>query len=254
MIGHTTYGRGLEKVLVIHDWFSDCTSYEAIIPYLDTQRFTYAFVDLRGYGKSKSIQGECTVEEASLDAITLANHLKWDQFHVIGHSMSGMIAQRIALDATDRVKSMAAIAPVPACGSPVPEEILSFLEDAARHNDTSAMQIVGFMTSNKLTNSFYEYKVKRWRETSLADARVAYLHMFAQTDFSNQIQGLKTPVLVIIGGQDAEGHSESVMQATFMKWYPNAELATIHDSGHYPMQETPVYLLSLIEGFLEKHP
>ncbi len=253
MIGHTTYGRGLEKVLVMHDWFSDCSSYEALIPYLDTQHFTYVFMDLRGYGKSKSIQGECTVEEAASDAIALADHLKWDQFHVVGHSMSAMIAQRVLLDAADRVKSFVAITPVPACGSPAPEEVIAFLEDAARSNDNSAMQIVGFMTSNKLPTTFYEYKVKRWRDTSLADARAAYLHMFSQTDFSHQVQGLKIPVLVIVGGQDAEGYSEPVMQSTFMKWYQNSELAIIQNAGHYPMQETPLYLLSLIEGFLEKH-
>ena len=71
--------------------------------------------------------------------------------------------------------------------------------------------------------------------------------------FSNQIQGLKTPILVIVGGHDAEGHSEVVMQATFMKWYPNAELAVIQNAGHYPMQETPMYLLGLVEGFLGKY-
>jgi hypothetical protein len=55
---------------------------------------------------------------------------------------------------------------------------------------------------------------------------------------------------VIIGGHDAEGHSESVMKETFLKWYPKAKLAIIQNSGHYPMQETPLYLLGLIENFL----
>ncbi|MBY0281090.1 MAG: alpha/beta hydrolase [Alphaproteobacteria bacterium] len=253
MIGQKTYGTGLNKVLVMHDWFCDSTSYDALIPFLDTTLFTYVFMDLRGYGKSKSIQGECSVEEAAGDAIALVNHLKWDQFHVVGHSMSGMIAQRIALEAEDRVKSVIAITPVPACGSPVPEEVLAFLKDAAVSNDQSAGQIIGFMTSGKLPMRFVDYKVKEWRTTSLPEARAAYLHMFSETNFADQVKGLKTPFLVIAGGNDAEGYSESVMKETFLKWYPNAELAMIANSGHYPMQETPLYLLNLIEGFLGRH-
>jgi len=253
MIGHKTYGHGLEKVLIMHDWFCDSTSYDAIIPFLDTTLYTYAFMDLRGYGKSKSIQGECSVEEATQDAIALADHLKWNRFHVVGHSMSGMIAQRIALEATDRVKSVVAITPVPACGSPVPDEVLEFLENAATNNDQSAGQIIGFMTSGKLPMRFADYKVKEWRTTSIPEARAAYLRMFAQTNFADQVKGLKTPFLVIVGGHDAEGYSEAVMRETFLKWYPNAELVTINHSGHYPMQEAPLYLLSLIEGFIGRY-
>ena len=253
MIGHKTYGNGYNKVLVMHDWFSDCSSYDSVIPFLDTTLFTYVFMDLRGYGKSKSIQGECSVQEAVGDAIALVNHLKWDQFHIIGHSMSAMIAQQIALEAEDRVKSVIAITPVPACGSPVPEEVLEFLEDAAICNDQSAAQIIGFMTSGKLPMHFADYKVKEWRRTSAPEARTAYLHMFTQTDFSQQVKGLRVPFFVIIGSHDAEAYSEFVMRETFLKWYPNAELAVIANSGHYPMQETPLYLLSLIEGFLGRH-
>lgn len=253
MIGHKTYGTGFNKVLGIHDWFCDSTSYSSIIPFLDTTQFTYAFMDLRGYGKSKSMAGEFSLEEAVQDAISLANHLKWDLFNVIGHSMSGMIVQRIAQMVEYRIKSVIAITPVPASGSPVSEEIFSLLKDAAIDNDQSAAEIIGFMTSGKLPMSFSHYKVKEWRLTSTPKARVGYLHMFSESNFSDQIKGLKTPFLVIVGQYDTEGYNEFMMRQTFLKWYPNAELVTLANSGHYPMQEAPLYLLSLIENFLEKH-
>lgn len=253
IIGHSIFGHGKERVLVMHDWFCDVTSYDPVRPYLDPTTFTYAFMDLRGYGKSKSIPGECSAEEAALDAIALADHLKWDRFHVIGHSMTGMVAQLIALKAQDRIKSVTAITPVPACGSPAPDDVMGFLEDAASANDESAGQIVGFMTGGRHAQSFIDYKVSRWRETSLPQARVAYLHMFAQTDFSDKIKGLKTPFLILVGAHDAEGHSAPVMQQTFCQYYPNVELVTIQNAGHYPMQETPVFLAGTFETFMRKH-
>lgn len=252
-IGHSIFGQGRERVLVMHDWFCDATSYDSMRPYLDPKTFTYAFMDLRGYGKSKTTPGECTAEEAAQDAIALADSLKWDQFHVVGHSMTGMVAQLIALMAPDRIKSVTAITPVPACGSPVPEEVMGFLENAAESNDESARQIVGFMTGGRHDKPFIEYKVSRWRETSVPQARIAYLHMFAQTDFSNKVKGLKTPFLVLVGAHDAEGHSVTVMKETFCQYYPNVELVTIQNAGHYPMQETPVFLAGILERFIRKY-
>jgi 3-oxoadipate enol-lactonase len=62
-------------------------------PYLDSNAFTYVFADIRGYGESRDIKGEFTAKEVAKDIITLANHLDWDQFNLIGHSMTGMVVQ-----------------------------------------------------------------------------------------------------------------------------------------------------------------
>jgi pimeloyl-ACP methyl ester carboxylesterase len=253
MLGYKTYGNGKEKVLALHDWFCDSSSYDPVLSYLDTDTFTYVFPDLRGYGKSKSIQGECTVEEASQDLLALIHHLKWDAFHFIGHSMCGMIAQYVAALIPQQIKSVVAITPVPASGSPAPEDVMGFLEDAANTNDESARQIVHFMTGNRHNATFVNFKVKKWRETSEPQARIAYLHMFAETNFENKVKGLKTPFLVIIGAHDAAAHQENVMKETFVRWYPHTELVTFCDAGHYPMQESPVTLASTVEKFMQKH-
>ncbi len=250
MIGYKTFGTGPEHVLVMHDWFCDCTSYSPVLPYLDGKAFTYVFADLRGYGKSKTISGEFTVGEASRDVLQLCDSLKWDRFHVVGHSMSAMVAQYVAMKATDRVKSVICITPVPACGSPAPANMMSFLEDAARSNDSGARQVVGFMTGGRQGEGFVNFKVQKWRDCSTPEARVAYLHMFAETDFSDQVQGLQVPFFVVVGAHDAEGHSEAVMNKTFMQWYPHCTVEVLQNTGHYPMQETPVYLATVLEKFL----
>lgn len=250
-ISYRTYGHGSERVIVMHDWFG--TSYEPIQPYLNIKKFTYAFVDLRGYGRSKGISGECSVEEATQDIIQVADALKWNQFHLIGHSMSGMIAQYLAYKDQKRILSCIAITPVPACGSPVPEDVKAFLENGAGNNDDIAAQIIGYMISHRYGKHFTDLKVQQWRENSSPEARIAYLHMFTETNFADLIKGLKTPVLVIAGAHDSEGSREPVMQETFGKWYPNVQIVVLEGTGHYPMQEVPVSLASTIEAFLEKN-
>lgn len=58
----------------------------------------------------------------------------------------------------------------------------------------------------------------------------------------------------IIGGRkDLPGFQESKYKATFVPWYANVEMRFISDAGHYPMQETPVLLATLLEEFLRTH-
>lgn len=247
-IGYHLFGSGKENVLVLHNWFSDCSSYEPMLPYLDVKRFTYLFMDLRGYGRSKNVIGKYSVQEASDDALKLTHDLGWKQFHIISHSMSGMIAQKIAMDHSAHIKSIIAITPVPASGTPKSPELMAFLEKAALSHDSNAIECVHLLTRHRHSNVFAINMVNYWRTCSTSEARLAYLHMFSNTDFSDSVKGLKTPILVLFGEYDLEGE-ERLLRGTFLEWYPNAQLKCCKNAGHFPMQETPGPLASIIEQF-----
>jgi 3-oxoadipate enol-lactonase len=104
ILGHKLLGSGPEKVLVMHNWVATHRSFEPVWPMLDGNRFTDAFMDHR-YGLSRQIAGEYTASEAAGDGLHVAGAFGWQRFHVIGHSMSGMVARRLALDAPPRIKS-----------------------------------------------------------------------------------------------------------------------------------------------------
>ncbi|MDB5638987.1 MAG: hypothetical protein JWP51_3895, partial [Bradyrhizobium sp.] len=118
MVWHKAIGNGPTKVVVIHGWFWDHRVCTPIFDCLDTVSYTYAFLDIRGYGNSRHISGEYTIGEVAADAIALAEELGWREFHVVGHSMGGKAAQKVAMDAAARVKSVVAVTPVPASALP----------------------------------------------------------------------------------------------------------------------------------------
>ena len=99
ILGHELFGSGAEGVIVMHDFYGCRDTWAFARNFFDTRRFTWAFTEVRGYGESRHITGQYTPVEASADIMGLADNLGWERFHIVGHSMSGMLAQRVVLDA-----------------------------------------------------------------------------------------------------------------------------------------------------------
>lgn len=258
LLGHSTFGQGPEKVLVFHDWMGDSNNYSPVLPFLDPYSFTYVFADLRGYGQSLHLNGNYNAEEGARDAFELADHLGWDRFHLIGHSMSGMIVQRMALDdwhsGNRKLKSLIGITPVSANGYPADDDTKAFLWSIIQKREESE---IGFslLTGQRLLASWSRMKTVRHLETSSKEAMEGYYTMWLEYDFSEELKSAKVeiPILVIGGRQDLPGFQEPHLQSTFGTWYPNIEFCFITDAGHYPMQETPVYLATQLQKFISKH-
>lgn len=258
ILGHSVYGQGEEKVMVFHDWMGDAANYEPLIPYLDPVSYTYVFADIRGYGKSRHLAGAYSAEEVAADAFRLANTLGWKRFHVIGHSMTGMAVQRMAVDdrisGAKRLKSVIAITPVSADGYPADEGTKKFLWDLIGNRNLSEQGFFA-LTGQRLSPAWGRVKTNRHFQTSTEDALKGYYRMWLETDFSAEARKAKvdTPFLVIGGRQDLPGFQEPHLRKTLGVLYPNVEFTFITDAGHYPMHETPVYLASLIEKYLAAH-
>jgi len=249
-VGYLLHGSGPRRVLVMHDWMGDHTNYDAVLPYLDTTAFTYAFLDLRGYGKSEHLQGAHTVEEIAGDALALADHLGWARFHVLGHSITGMAAQRLALDGGDRIQSVVAVSPMGAAGSPASDEALRFFASTI-DDDEAFIRLIRFLTGG-LSAGWAAMKLRQNRGGVSRERQRAYLPMF-RTNFLAEVQGLETPFLVVVGDKDP-GIDEAAMQSTFLSWYPNAQLRILPNCGHYPMQECPPFFAQVVEEYLLGRP
>ena len=102
--------------MVLHEWLGDHVNWEQVLPDLDPARHTFVFMDLRGYGWSRCMSGSYTLDEAVADVLRTADELAVSRFHLIGHSMSGLVAQKIATQAPSRIQSVTLFSPVPPTG------------------------------------------------------------------------------------------------------------------------------------------
>lgn len=250
--GNHIVGDGPAKVIAMHNWMATMESYAGIWPFLDGKSFSYAFMDHRGYGKSRSAEGEYSVREAANDVLSLANHLGWDRFHVIGHSMSGMVAQRLTVDARHRIKSFVAVTPVPASGVPLDPEGTTLFESALSE-DESWKTISHMMTGQRLSDGWHEWQLRNFRANVRPDAAAGYFRMWVHSNFHEEVVGNPIACLVIAGKHDIPAFRPDAFFSTLGAWYPNARLAPFEASGHHPMAEEPIHFVTEVERFLRLH-
>jgi pimeloyl-ACP methyl ester carboxylesterase len=60
-----TVGSGEHRVLALHGWFGSARGWGPVPDYLNGDDYTWAFMDLRGYGSRKDVTGEFTMREAA---------------------------------------------------------------------------------------------------------------------------------------------------------------------------------------------
>jgi len=246
-LGHKIIGNGAKKVLFLHELMGNYKNYEPIFPYLDTANFTYVFVDLRGYGLSRDIEGEYSCEEASTDVKNLISHLNIKEVNIVAHSMSTMIAQKIAL-IDDRVSKLVLITPIPASGVKLPEIAENSLLKAMQKNESKIEEIV-YSASKRHNEKWAQNRIKMAYEASTVEARVGYMKMYMHTDFSDEVNAIKIPIKIIVGKYDFPIFGLKLVTKLFTHYYDDVEIVECQEAGHYPMLECPVYFSSKIEEF-----
>jgi pimeloyl-ACP methyl ester carboxylesterase len=183
--------------------------------------------------------------------VALADHLGWEKYHIIGHSMGGKVIQRLMADFPDRIKSAVAVAPCPACALPFDEPTWNLFAGADASVD-QRMQIFRLSTGNRLTDTWYETITAKSVKMSKPAAFREYLDSWVNYDMVEDIRGNATPIKVIVGEHDPDLRFE-LMQNTYGQWLPHAKITKLLNCGHYPMLETPLSLAAECEAFLDQH-
>jgi 3-oxoadipate enol-lactonase len=245
-LGHCRFGNGPAVCVVLHEWLGDHVNWEQVAPYLDPARHTFVFMDLRGYGWSRGMSGSYTLDEAVADVLRTADGLAITHFHLIGHSMSGLVAQKIALQAPSRIQSVTLFSPVPPTGFRADEAALKAL-NAVVDEDEAAARAITARTSGRYGAGWLHRKLAIARGAGTLEAMRGYLTMFTTSAITGDAHALAAPLHVVTGALDILFYRGEPLRNAFALAYPRVTFEAIDDAGHYSMLETPVRVASIIE-------
>lgn len=247
-LGFRKIGQGNKTIIFLHELLGDTRNYDLIFPYLNEVDFTYYFVDLRGYGKSKNIHGLYTCEEASSDVLNLIKTLNLKNVNLLAHSMSTLIAQKIAIIAKEYISQLILITPIIAAGLKLSQKSNDKLLNDMK-NDPKNIENIVRSASIRYNESWVQYRIKVAQDSSIKEARVGYMNMYLTTDFAQEAKEITIPIKIIVGKNDFVIFSYKTVKRLFDNIYKDVEIYECLEAGHYPMIEVPVYFASKIEEF-----
>lgn len=113
MLHFKSSGHG-QPLVLIHGLFGNLDNLASCGRHLEQQGYQVIRIDLANHGESPS-QDSVNYSSMAADVLALLDELAVNQCHLIGHSMGGKVAMRLALEHPARVKKLvvADIAPVP---------------------------------------------------------------------------------------------------------------------------------------------
>jgi pimeloyl-ACP methyl ester carboxylesterase len=249
-IGHELFGAGPIRVVLLNDWLCDTSTWDGARTFLDRDRFTFAFADLRGYGRSIDRAGAFTLEEATDDVLALSDALGWTRFAIVGHSMSALVALHLAQHHSDRIERAVVLTPPPPTGFGADEAALSASRGLALADDATRRAAFAAQFGARLSPGWAAYKAARWRACANPTAAAGYVAMFARDGLPNPAARIAVPILAITGEQDAPPMRSDAVRRLLAPLCDRLTVAPLADSGHYPMQELPPLTVALVEGFL----
>lgn len=250
MLGHQRVGKGPLPVLVLNDWISDTSSWEAARPYLDERRFEWIFTDVRGYGRSRDLAGRYVLEEVCGDVLELADALGLRRFALVGHSMSSLAVYQLAQRHPERLLRGVVLGPVPPRGLGVPPEVGDYLESLGRGDDAARLEGLRATWGDRLSEGWLHFKAERWRAVAKPEAAAAYARMFARDGLPDPERPLRVPLLAVTGEQDGPPMRRAAVEQSLSPLCEQLEIVALADTGHYPMQEAPPLTVAVVERFL----
>lgn len=197
-----------------------------------------AWFDNRGIGESDPATRRFRMRDLAGDALSVADALGWDRFHVVGVSLGGMIAQEVALAAPERLFSLTLIATHP--GGPLGiaphakglkhwTRAVFGPQEGRVENLTELLYTPSFLASidqAELTERM------RLQVGSKPNPRTAALQLLAviRHDTRRRLHAIQAPTLVLKPESDIlvrPLHSDRLSRGI-----PGARLVTLPDTGH----------------------
>ena len=231
-LAYTRLGKGTPLMLV-HGFPLDSSSWNELIPYLK-DHFDLILPDLRGFGKSTTVEAPYTLSDMADDLAGLLDHLGVEKTALAGHSMGGYISLAFAKKYPQRVSGLGLIASQAAADAPEGKE--RRYKTAADVAEKGVGVVVDAMTPKLSADVRVQGFVRGVIERQSKQALIGALKAMAVREDSMPILSSSDFPLVLIHG-DADQLVPLERAKEIKSANPSARLLELKGAGHMPMME-----------------
>lgn len=244
-------------ILLICGMASDVSSWTPITPLLEGSNTIISF-DNRGAGRTKTDSQNWTIDDMVADVLAVLDHHNIKRAHIVGHSMGGMIALRLAHKFPERVGSLVMMSSLNApsqkgimffeqmvelYGTKMPIEdwfalLFHALFSPPFFNDPAQVQAAG------LSAASYPFR----QSSENLKAQTSALATIMPIDITK----ITTPTLSLIGENDSTVLPHRAHAS--LKALPNITFKTLANAAHSVHWEAPQEVTNEIKDFINARP
>jgi 3-oxoadipate enol-lactonase len=254
-INYSMEGDGKETVVLVNGLADDLETWMFQVDDLLAAGYRVVRFDNRGVGSSSMPPGPYTTRMFAEDTKALVDHLGLRDFHLLGVSMGGMIAQEYALAHGDDLRSLV-LACTYAAPGPFCSRMFAMWADMAPVNGVPF--VMRDVTLWAFTMPFFEEREEELREFEAGmaelpqptEAYLAQLSSIRTHDTTDRLDRIAAPTLVLAGEEDIL--IPVVLSRRLAAGIPGAEFRTTA-GGHACLWEHPKPFNDVVIEFLAKH-
>ena len=240
-------GKGFPLVLA-HGFLGSSKMWKPQIDFFKNH-FRIITPDLPGFGKSNKAKSHNNIQSIANLLINCLEEKKIHKFHLLGHSMGGMIVQEMAKKVGDKISKLVCYSTGPRGEMPGRFETV----DESRENlqksglETMARNIAKTWFIKGEKAKYFDVCIETGKQTSM-EAVDNSLVAFKNWNGVDTLKNIKNKTLIIWGDQDKSYNFEQVQ--TLEKNIENSKLIIFKNCAHNVHLEQPDQFNKTIKDFL----
>jgi pimeloyl-ACP methyl ester carboxylesterase len=236
-------------LVFLHSWAGSIRSWRYVIEKLPSRLRPIA-IDHRGWGKSESPSSGFGLADLASDVKEVVKALELSRYVLIGHSMSGKVAQLIASERPEKLAGLILVAPAAPGPMHRPLDVREGMVKAMNSDAAIQQAIDNMLTAKRLSPELNAQIIEDGMRGS-PEAKRAWPLATSQEDITEQAGRIEVPTLVISGELDKVDPAAE-LRSELLPYIPHAEMKIIPGTGHLSPLESPIEVAELIKYFLDK--